>query len=81
MEVWVQVTWKSIVQVWVFIREGYKEIGGVYENFMLFNLLNVSERARDNSSANVLWLVAKFHDFEVLVAPVLVSRNEKFVDL
>ena len=54
--------------MWVFVRGGYEEIGGVYENFMLFNVVNVSERARDNSSASVLWLVAEFHDFEVLVA-------------
>ena len=54
--------------MWVFIREGYKEKGGVYENFMLFNVVNVSERGRDYSSVSVLWLVTEFHDFEVLVA-------------
>jgi hypothetical protein len=70
------------VPVRVFIRGGYEEeIGGGYENFILFNVGNVRERARDNSSASVLWMVVDFHDFEVLVTPVLVSHNERSVDL
>lgn len=64
--------------MWVFIGEGYKEIGGVYENFMFFHGVNVNERARDDSSSSVLWMVA---EFEVLVAPVLVTHNERSVDL
>jgi len=62
-------------------QRSYEEIGDVYENFILFNVVNGSERARDNSSASVLWLVAEFHDFEVLVVPVFVSRNERSIDL
>jgi hypothetical protein len=35
-------------------QRSYEEIGDVYENFILFNVVNGSERARDNSSASVL---------------------------